>query len=99
MYKIHECDFLPKDGVSIVFSDSIINSDEAVWNLIIEREAIDEDLEDNHNLENVGDTIWQTVLEIYNCPFCSQTLSSDRVKNAAGNFAHINLSSWNSKRL
>ena len=99
MYKIHECDFLPAGGISILFSDSIIDSDKAVWSLLIEREATEEELEDNHYLENVGDTIWQTVLEIYNCPFCGQTLSSERAKNAAGNFAHIDSSGWDSKRL
>jgi len=99
VYKIHECEFLPKDGIIIVFSDSFIHSDKAVWNLIIQREATEEDLEENHYLENAGDTIWQTALEIYNCPFCGQTLSNKRAINTAGNFAHIDSSGWSSRRL
>ena len=98
MYKIHECNFLPKAGISIVFSDSIIASDKAVWSLIVEREAIEEDLEENHYLENAGDTIWQTDVEIYNCPYCGQALSADKVEHGTANFVHIDSSGWSSCR-
>ena len=95
MYKQHECDYLPNTGVSIVYADCFLHGEEAVWNLVIERQATEEDLEENHYLENVGDSIWQTIVEIYCCPFCGCTLSKPKDKGQAGNFIHQDSSSWN----
>ena len=95
MYKYHECDFLPITGVSIIYAESLLCGEHDAWNLVIEREATEEDLEENHYLENVGDTIWQTVMEIHCCPFCGSVLSQSREKGKVGTFIRYDMSRWN----
>ena len=100
MHKHHECKFLPKKGIIIVYSDEFLGDEKYVWNMIIERTAEEADLEENHNLEQIGDTIWQTVTEIYCCPFCGESLSSSKEQvNSANMVLYENWHSWYGSRL
>ncbi len=94
MYKYHECDFQPKEGITIVYSNEFLDDEKHVWNMIIERTARESDLEENHYLEQIGDTIWQTVSEIYCCPFCGEPLSSLKKQDNSANIVHYD--NWHS---
>ena len=97
-FKIHKCPSLPKAGVEVIFSRNGIDGFESVWNLIIRRESTEKDLEDNHYLEETGETIWETVLEISHCPYCGETLNKPGVI-CEDKFLHRDFSSWSMKIL
>ena len=40
------------------------------WVLVVARLATERDLEENHHLEEVGEAIWSTVVEVSHCPYC-----------------------------
>ena len=67
-FKIHTCKF-QSEGVRIEKSRSYFH-EEFTWQLVITREATEDDLNNNHHLENFGDEIWSVVTEINNCPYC-----------------------------
>lgn len=76
-YKIHQCEYLPKSGISIFCSDEVSERESAIWLLYVTHEADEEELDSNHNLECIGDIVWQTQLEIQCCPYCGERLTSD----------------------
>ena len=90
-FKEHHCDSLPKAGVSIYVED-----DDPAWSLHIQKEATESDLEENHHLENIGDTIWLTSIGILYCPFCGEKLPEwGSVKpDGYGQFQHHDFSRW-----
>jgi len=99
-WEIHDCGELPKDGIQILYSiDNIFRRDNA-WRLIIRREATAEDLMENHHLEEEGETIWETSLEITHCPYCGKYLYENRDVNfkEIGNLVHYDLSGWKLKK-
>ncbi|EKD93693.1 MAG: hypothetical protein ACD_28C00081G0003, partial [uncultured bacterium] len=55
-----------------------------------------EDLEENHHLEEEGETLWETSLEILHCPFCGKYLleNKDKVFEDYGRFHHNDCSDW-----
>lgn len=69
----HRCKQMPSSGVYISNEVEGFDNHEA-WGLHLIREATEEDLEDSHYLENVGDHIWSVVAEISYCPYCGQQL-------------------------
>jgi hypothetical protein len=69
----HQCSFLPDSGVWVVFDNELSNPD-LCWRLLIQREATEEDLEENHHLEQVGDTMWAASVGILRCPYCAADL-------------------------
>ena len=93
-FTVHECEHLPDKGIYIQFSD-----DETAWNLHIQREATELDLEENHYLDMVGEHIWTTMLEITHCPYCGIQLPGLKniSKGSYGEFQHIDSSGWLSK--
>ena len=98
--EIHECGNLPKQGIQIVReSDNIINGPEKIWILNIFREASEQDIEENHYLECVGDLIWCTSVEITHCPYCGRNLYESKKTMEVVKFTHLDLSSWKSKRM
>jgi hypothetical protein len=88
----HICNSLPKSGVYLHFDDEV-----PAWTLNIQKEATESDLEENHHLENVGDIIWLTSLNVLCCPYCGEQLpgleSAD--KTSYGYFQHNDFSRWN----
>jgi hypothetical protein len=89
-YAKHECAFLPPQGVYIVS----FSKKNPAWILTIQKEATEKDLEENHYLENIGDIIWQTELEITHCPYCGERLFGCDPKETKkyGKFRHIDSS-------
>ena len=100
MHRYHKCKFLPEKGIIIVYSNEFLGDEMHVWNMIIERTAEEADLEENHYLEEIGDTIWKTVLEIYCCPFCGESLSSPKEQIESADVVHYdNWHSWYGSKL
>jgi hypothetical protein len=71
---IHSCDQIPSEGVSIRVGTACFDGENLGWCLFIERLAAEEDLLENHYLEEVGESIWTTVVEIKFCPYCAVEL-------------------------
>ncbi len=70
MIKEHRCQFLPESGLYLLYE-----KDDPAWILHIQKEATESDLEENNNLENIGDIIWLTQIEVRHCPFCGECLT------------------------
>jgi hypothetical protein len=98
-YELHECESLP-EGVEIIFSMDHDERENMVWRMFIRREAESEDIEDNHYLEEEGDTIWETSIEIVFCPFCGEQLFDLKASpfKSFGKFEHSDHSDWHVKR-
>ena len=98
-YREHKCEHLPSNGVEIYYYQYDYLRDTPVWRLFIRREATEEDLEENSILEQIGEMIWETNIEIYCCPYCGEKLpSDDEVKlTDYGRFSHSDSSSWRTK--
>ncbi len=98
-WKLHECEKLPDVGIQIHYSMDNIYREEKIWRLSIRREATADDLMESHILEEEGETIWETSLEITHCPYCGEYLYDE--KNIqfgdVGKFVHFDYSEWNSK--
>ncbi|MBF0266089.1 MAG: hypothetical protein HQL46_12525 [Gammaproteobacteria bacterium] len=96
----HECENLPPQGIYIECSDCKAEK-KIIWNLYIQREATESDLEENHYLETEGEAIWTTILEITHCPYCGIHLPGlDNIdKKSYGKFTHIDSSGWSSKTM
>ena len=73
-YKQHQCDKMPKRGVSIICDDEESPRDETVWQLFVQCEATEQDLLENGLNEYIGETIWRTVIEVSHCPYCGVSL-------------------------
>lgn len=98
-WKIHECDNIPVSGIQIVFNNNYSGRDIPSWQLHVTREATEEDLDENHHLEEPGEIIWQTIVEISHCPYCGSDLYNgfDVIPEEIGSFRHYDFSSWASK--
>lgn len=88
-FKTHQCTALPQKGVDIMYSRDSVEGFFNEWSLLITRESTELDLEENHHLEVVGETIWETILEISHCPFCGELLSQNG-SVSKGAFLHRN---------
>jgi len=64
------------------------------WVLVVSRSAAEEDLEENHYLEEVGEEMWSTVVEISHCPYCGRFLG--KIQGQEVEIAHFDHSGWNS---
>jgi len=95
-FKIHQCSSLPKTGVQVIYSRNGIEGRNSACDLIIRRESTEEDLANNHYLEDVGETIWETVLEISHCPYCGELLDKSG-SICEGKFLHRDCSGWSVK--
>jgi len=99
-YKLHECGKIPKDGIQVIYSmDNVIRQNKT-WRLIVRREATSEDLMRNHHLEEEGQTLSETYLEIVCCPFCGEKLCDDQNSDCEdfGQFVHFDYSEWKCKK-
>lgn len=98
---VHHCDQMPRTGVSIYWGADRFEVEELGWCLFVERLATETDLQENQYLEEVGETLWTTAVEIKCCPYCGIELDSTRsVKHSDdfGYFIHIDSSGWLSRR-
>ncbi len=98
-WKLHECEKLPSTWVQILYAMDNVERNAMTWRLIIRREAIEEDLEENHHLEEEGETLWETALEILHCPFCGKYLleNKDKVFKDHERFQHYDGAEWKMK--
>jgi len=86
VYRYHECDHIP-NGIIIVYSNQFgPERDKPVWHLVIQRKATEADLDENYYLEEVGETIWSTEVEITHCPYRGQKLF-DPAENGIDHYA------------
>lgn len=60
----HRCQFIPSNDIYVYCSDEFLDSEVWEWCLVIQRSASESDLEENHHLDEVGDSIWQTIIGI-----------------------------------
>jgi len=65
----HQCE-------SMALAEVWIDKGEQGWLLNINKTATEQDLEENHYLKEVGQTIYQVVLNVSFCPYCGSKLSS-----------------------
>lgn len=99
----HQCEGMPEKGISVELDRGLFDKgDQKVWCLVIRREATEQDLEENHHLEEEGQTLWTTALEITHCPFCGKNLTveldtPDQRRHDFGQFVHIDSSGWSSR--
>ena len=94
-FSIHECKY-QGPGIRIERSRSYFHED-FTWQLVITREANELDLENNHELEQVGEVIWSTVVEINNCPYCGEILRDANLESIE--YALFDSSGWSSKMM
>ncbi len=92
--RIHQCPNQPA-SVSVERGGSYFGKDEN-WVLVVTRSATEQDLEENHYLEEVGETVWSTVVGISHCPYCGKSLA--QIQGGEAEIAHFDYSSWKSKR-
>lgn len=69
------------------------------WVLSIFREAKEEDLEENHFLEMLGETIWETKVKVLFCPYCGTRLAGPGEADFSGDrwIKHFDFSGWNTR--
>ena len=87
---VHECQY-QDPGIRIEFSRSYLH-ERFTWQLIITKESTELDIEQNHHLEQVGDQIWSTVVEINHCPYCGEKLRHAPLESIK--YAHFDFSDW-----
>ena len=92
-HRVHQCSSQPASA-SVERGSNHFGRDN--WVLVVTRSASEQDLEENHYLEEVGETIWSTVVEISNCPYCGKRLQ--QIEGGEAEIAHLDYSSWSSKR-
>jgi len=94
-YSVHECRNQPV-GIRVEFSRDTFH-EKFTWQVTFSREATEEDLENNHYLEEVGEVMWSLVAEITHCPYCGEKLMGSLSNN--GEFVLFNSSGWSTKVL
>jgi hypothetical protein len=72
----------------------IFSCGEKVWYLSLIREATEDDLEENHYLEEVGEAIWTVTAEILFCPYCGKNLYNGQPNVSTGDFALYDSSAY-----
>jgi hypothetical protein len=83
--------------VTIQRASDLQDDDSLGWVLSIYREATEEDLGENHYLEQVGELIWNTRLVIRHCPFCGEKLAQAESKVPPSSPKHYDYSGWSVK--
>lgn len=97
----HICDRMPAGGVRVERESGYIGLALWQWCLVVERVATEEDVEENHYLENSGEMIWSTVVGISHCPFCGALLesSSSGFEVPRAEYFHVDGLGWRVKIL
>lgn len=94
-YERHICE-AQASGIRVEYSRDTFH-EQFTWQLVISKEASENDLNENHYIENVGEELWSTVIEINNCPFCGKKLRAEKISNVE--FVHFDSSGWSIERL
>lgn len=97
---IHDCGQIPNSGIAIRCGSAFFENEDLSWCLFIERLATEEDLQENHYLEEIGEQIWTTAVEIKFCPYCGVELLTNKpggLTEEFGYFVHIDSSGWLSR--
>ena len=71
MTKRHQCEQMPKE-VQVYYTDHYTTEEQ--WFLFVSETATEMDLELSHELNEVGELLWQTAFNIIHCPYCSLKL-------------------------
>ena len=86
MTKVHKCE-------SMKSVEAWIEGTKDEWNLNINHVASEEDLEENHYLEEVGQTVETLSINVRFCPYCGKGLSTSE-NRIVPSFIHHDLSKW-----
>ena len=95
----HRCRALPENGLGVYRAEHFLNGENWEWCLVVQRQATESDLEENHYLENIGDTIWETAVGISYCPFCGDLLPDTQrsMSSPDAEYQHVDYSGWTAK--
>jgi hypothetical protein len=63
------------------------------WVLHINHVATEQDLEENHYLEEIGQTIDNVTINVLFCPYCGEKVD-ERQTNITPSFKHNDFSKW-----
>jgi hypothetical protein len=73
--KTHQCPNSPQQGISLCWHHfSNLFREFPVWRLKIQRKATEADLEGNHHLEEIEESLWTTMPGVSHCPDCGAEL-------------------------
>ena len=70
-----------------------IENDEGEWLLNINRVATEQDLEENHHMEEVGQTVQHVAINVLFCPYCGKKLNGTQ-DDLVPSFQHNYFSKW-----
>jgi NADH pyrophosphatase NudC (nudix superfamily) len=59
---------------SMTLAEAWIEKNDQAWLLNINKTATEQDLEENHYLEEVGQVIYQVAVNVNFCPYCGSKL-------------------------
>ena len=95
----HRCRALPENGLGVYRAEHFLKGENWEWCLVVQRLATELDLEENHYLENIGDTIWETAVGISYCPFCGDLLPDTKrsMSSPDAEYQHADYSGWTAK--
>jgi hypothetical protein len=88
----HKCDHLPSGAY--LYKDQLSSCGKNVWYFSLIREATEEDLEESHYLEEVGEAIWTVSAEVLFCPYCGKDLYSGQPNESTGDFVLYDSSAY-----
>ncbi|EHK0048707.1 TPA: hypothetical protein ACGU7P_001117 [Vibrio vulnificus] len=67
MTKQHQCEQMPEE-VQVYYTDHYTTEEQ--WFLFVSETATEMDIELSHELNEVGELLWQTAFNIIHCPYC-----------------------------
>lgn len=72
-FKLHKCHLQPKNVEITLQKEDSENASH--WKVNFYRLATEKDLESNHHIEELDETIWSMSAKINFCPFCGEKLN------------------------
>jgi hypothetical protein len=78
---------------SMALAEAWIEKEDLGWVLRINKTATEQDLEDNHHLEEVGQTIVQITVNVDFCHYCGSKLD-DSTNDSIPSFEVYDFSKW-----
>ncbi|EMV2052598.1 hypothetical protein AABM02_000076 [Vibrio parahaemolyticus] len=81
MTKQHQCEQMPEE-VQVYYTEHYTTEEQ--WFLFVSETATEMDLELSHELNDVGELLWQTAFNIIHCPYCGMKL--ENVDNGSPHF-------------